>query len=322
MRIGSLCTGYGGLDLAAEAVTGGTVAWVSDTDKGSRTLLAHRYPGVPNLGDFTRTDWTTVEPVDALTAGFPCQPVSNAGQRRGDLDERWLWDDVAAAIGALRPRLVLLENVRGLLTAGNGRLFGRVLGSLAHLGYDADWHGIRASDVGAPHRRWRVFIVAHPQRGRLHRRPRKPQRHPLGRAPAPGSGPGPLLPTPAVNDMGAGKTVEAWDAWTDRMKAAHGNGNGHGASLAIETQRPGMWGTYAEAIQRWETIIGRPAPEPTQPSRTGKPQLAAPFVEWMMGLPEGWVTDVPGLTRNQMLKLCGNGVVPQQAIAAIRGLLP
>jgi DNA (cytosine-5)-methyltransferase 1 len=160
--------------------------------------------------------------------------------------------------------------------------------------------------------------------------------------------------------MGAGKTPEAWDAWTEKMRAAHGNGNGHGKSLAIEAQRllptpmvgdaasacnstatrhtipptgvhagdtltdvirgSQAWGQYAAAIARWEAIT-RPAPEPTQPSRTGKPQLAPRFVEWMMGLPAGWVTDVPGLTRNQMLKLCGNGVVPQQATAAIRTLL-
>lgn len=165
-----------------------------------------------------------------------------------------------------------------------------------------------------------------------------------------------LLPTPTVNDMGAGKTVEAWDEWTARMQAAHGNGNGHGKSLAIEAQRllptpttmdsrasggnpdttgthgtaltdatvrqPQNWGVYADAIRRWEAALGRPAPPPTQPSRKGMPQLSPAFVEWMMGLPEGHVTGVPGLSRNDMLKALGNGVVPQQCAAALRVLLP
>ena len=160
-----------------------------------------------------------------------------------------------------------------------------------------------------------------------------------------------LLPTPACNDMGAAYTPDEWDAWTERMKAEHGNGNGHGKSLAIEAQKllptpraeePGRtsenygdcladavgitgkrdrWGKYAAAIARWEAILGRPAPAPTQTSAKGNPQLSARFTEWMMGLPDGWITDVPGITRNEALKACGNGVVPQQAAEALRWLL-
>lgn len=153
----------------------------------------------------------------------------------------------------------------------------------------------------------------------------------------------PLLPTPAVNDMGAAYTPEEWDAWTDRMKAEHGNGNGHGhgKSLSIEAQRllptptttqrgtdanldtreGPAWGDYAPAIHRWEQILGRPAPAPTMTSVKGNPQLSPRFVEWMMGLPEGWVDDVPDLTRNEKLKALGNGVVSQQAVEAVLRLL-
>ncbi len=124
-----------------------------------------------------------------------------------------------------------------------------------------------------------------------------------------------LLPTPACNDMGEGKTVEAWDEWTARMKAKHGNGNGHGSSLAIEAQRAVRWGQYAPAIARWEVILGRPAPAPTETTMKGARRLSPRLVEWMMGLPEGWVTD-RGLSRPEQLKCLGNGVVPQQAAAA------
>lgn len=74
-------------------------------------------------------------------------------------------------------------------------------------------------------------------------------------------------------------------------------------------------------MRRWEAISGRPAPSPTEAGPKGAQRLSPAFVEWMMGLPEGWVTDVPGLTRNEQLKALGNGVVPQQAAAALRSLL-
>lgn len=84
--------------------------WVSEIDKGANKILAHHFPDVPNLGDFTKTDWSKVEPVEILTAGFPCQPVSGAGKGLGDKDERWLWDEVHRAIREVRPGLVVLEN--------------------------------------------------------------------------------------------------------------------------------------------------------------------------------------------------------------------
>jgi DNA (cytosine-5)-methyltransferase 1 len=88
----SLCTGYLGLDLAAETVLGPLEhAWISEIDKDALTVLAERLPGVRNLGDLTRVDWSTVEPVDVLTAGYPCQPFSQAGKRKGEHDDRHLW---------------------------------------------------------------------------------------------------------------------------------------------------------------------------------------------------------------------------------------
>src|SRR5262249_20130052 len=81
------------------------------------------------------------------------------------------------------------------------------------------------------------------------------------------------------------------------------------------------WGDHEPAIRRWELILGRPAPAPTQVGKRGGRQLAPRFVEWMMGLPAGWVTEVPGLSRADQLRLLGNGVVPGQAEAAMRLLL-
>jgi DNA (cytosine-5)-methyltransferase 1 len=333
-RIGSLCSGYGGLDMAVEAVLGGSLAWVSDIDKGSCKVLDYRYPDVPNLGDFTVIDWATVEPVEILTAGFPCQPVSGAGKQLGDQDERWLWDDVIRAVRELRPNHVLLENVRGLFTAGSGRLFGRVLGSLADVGFDAEWVLVPASKVGAPHGRPRVFILAtDAQRGRRDGWSRAAWGSQVGRAVADRDSQGPLLPTPRASDgdKGLRTLAGAHREFARKGNGADlatvltllptpavndmgaGNGNGHGKNLAIELQRvESGWGPYTAAVERWERVTGREAPPPSEAARVR---------EWMMGLPDGWITDVPGISKNEAVKLAGNGVVPQQAAAALRILL-
>ena len=159
MRIGSLFSGYGGLDLAAQQYFGGHLTWYSEIEPAACQILTAHHPIVPNIGDITAVDWATVEPVDVLTGGYPCQPFSHAGKRKGSSDERHLWPFVATAIDALRPRVVVLENVRGHLTLG----FGDVIAELSRMGYDARWGVVRASDAGAPHGRARIFIVAYPE---------------------------------------------------------------------------------------------------------------------------------------------------------------
>jgi DNA (cytosine-5)-methyltransferase 1 len=182
--IGSLFTGYGGLDMGVAAALGESrVAWTSDIDKGACKAIAHHHPDTPNLGDITTIDWATVEPVDVITGGSPCQDLSAAGQRAGMTTgtRSNLWVAMREAIAILRPRLVVWENVRGAYSAPadsgvepcpgcvgdrpgvSMRALGRVLGDLSELGYDAVWHGLRAADVGAPHARFRVFVVAYPQ---------------------------------------------------------------------------------------------------------------------------------------------------------------
>lgn len=100
-----------------------------------------------------RTDW--------ISAGFPCQPHSLAGRRKGVEDERWIWETIAQIIRRVRPRFVFLENVRGLLSSSAGTSFGKVLRDLAKIGFDVEWTVLRASDVGAAHQRARLFIMAH-----------------------------------------------------------------------------------------------------------------------------------------------------------------
>jgi DNA (cytosine-5)-methyltransferase 1 len=159
LSIGSLCTGYGGLDLAVRAVLGGQLAWVADNDPACTRLLQTRFPRVPNLGDITTVDWATVRPVDVITAGFPCVDTSNAGKRAGIHGPRsGVWRDVAAAVRVLRPRFVFVENVAALRARG----LDTVLADLHQGGYDATWLCLRAADVDAAHRRDRLFLLATP----------------------------------------------------------------------------------------------------------------------------------------------------------------
>lgn len=155
LTVGSLFSGIGGIDLGLERA-GMRVVWQSELDPYCSRVLAKHWPNVPNLGDVTLIDWSEVERPDVVCGGYPCQPFSLAGSRKGSKDARHLWPYMADAISALRPRVALLENVPGHLSLG----FDEVLGTLAALGYDAEWDCVPAVAVGAPHRRDRVWIIA------------------------------------------------------------------------------------------------------------------------------------------------------------------
>lgn len=203
---------------------------MSDIEPGPQAILAHHHPDVPNLGDITRIDWSKVEPVDVICGGSPCTDLSFAGARAGmTKDTRsGLWESMFHAITAIRPRLVVWENVQGALSASafslmepdqghmGGRptgpvlrALGRVLGCLAGIGYDATWTTVHASDVGAPHKRARVFVVAHPHgEPWLERWEPTTRETPGGRSWADVSGrdrtPQTLIPTPTASDWKGG----------------------------------------------------------------------------------------------------------------------
>lgn len=395
--IGSLFTGGGGLDMAVDLlIPNAEHLWFSELDRFAAEVFTQHHPGIPNLGDISQVDFAEVAPVDVLVGGFPCQDISHAGNQAGIQKgtRSGLWYRFAAAIDALRPRLVIVENVAAITARG----LDIVAASLAEVGFDAEWGVLAASDVGACHRRNRWFAVAWPadadadpagwreqggeepvraelvapehagdaaarglavaHAGVVGREdgqvPQAWQPQPVDGGEVGARGVGSflrsltLLPTPAVNDMGAGKTVDQWDTWTEAMRHRHGNGNGHGKSLSIEVQRllptpvvslgrnatsgrkpdavfhtgttlldvayGQRWAEYAPAIARHEQVFGCPAPDPIGEGG----HLSPEFVEWMMGWPVGY-TD--GVSRSQRLKILGNGVVPQQAAAAAAQLL-
>jgi DNA (cytosine-5)-methyltransferase 1 len=159
--VGSLFSGIGGLDLGLERA-GMKVVWQSEIDPFACKVLKKHWPEVVNHGDITQIDWGTVEPVDIICGGYPCQPFSTAGKRKGTDDPRHLWPWVRTAISELRPQYAILENVRGHLTMGGLQ----VVGELAEIGYDTEWRVVSAAGVGAPHRRERVIILAYPNSSR------------------------------------------------------------------------------------------------------------------------------------------------------------
>ena len=280
----SLCSGYTGLDMAVTWLTGIETGWVSDVDPTACRILAHRLPDVPNLGDLTTIDYDALRGrASVITAGYPCQPFSKSGKRRGTEDPRHLFPHIARAVAAVGPRLVVLENVRGHLDLG----FPEVLGTLADVGYDARWTVVPASAVGAPHGRERLFLVGTPTDANgLEERQEGPRRvaQPPREEPRP------------------------WAPRTD-IPPRHGR-PAHDDQGSNELPH---WGEFAHAVRHWERVTGRPVPEPLAADGSLNPALP----EWMMGLEPGWVTDVPGLSREQQRHALGNGVCPQQAAYAL-----
>jgi DNA (cytosine-5)-methyltransferase 1 len=157
VRFGELFAGIGGFSLGLERA-GMECAWQVEIDPYAQAVLKKHWPEVPKHDDVRTFPPQGDYAVDVICGGFPCQDISVAGKGAGLAGARsGLWSEFARIVGELRPRYVVVENVAALLTRG----MGTVLGDLSTLGYDAEWHVIPASAVGAPHRRDRVWIVAY-----------------------------------------------------------------------------------------------------------------------------------------------------------------
>lgn len=165
MKFGSLFAGIGGFDLGLERA-GMTCRWQVEIDEFAIKVLEKHWPDVTKERDIKDVGKHNLEQVECIVAGFPCQDISLAGDGQGIEGERsGLFFETVRVVNELRPEVVILENVAALLVRG----LDRVCGELAEIGYDCQWHCIPASYLGAPHRRDRVFIIAHRRRERLER---------------------------------------------------------------------------------------------------------------------------------------------------------
>lgn len=162
MNIWSLFSGIGGLELGLERAGLGETVFQCEIDPFAQKILAKHWPGVMQCNDVKKikiSNGAYVKSPDLICGGFPCQPHSLAGKRKGADDERHLWPEFARIIGEFKPTFVVAENVPGIRT--NGAL-NEVLSDLTFLGYDAEWVRLGAAAVGAPHLRERIFVVAYP----------------------------------------------------------------------------------------------------------------------------------------------------------------
>ena len=287
--------------MAVEEHFNAETIWCAEFDKYASKVIEQRF-NIPNYGNIKEIDWSSLEPIDILTAGYPCQPFSHAGYRKGTDDERHIFPYIMEAISILRPRWVILENVRGHLSLG----LKEVLQGLASEGYDARWQVVRASDVGAPHQRARIFIIAYPN-----------------------SQSGGVSSSNDITSDTISLRCTHWDTFglEQTLPKSKNNGltsdtdsNGHTqsrrASLCLQSACEGLRGRQDQRQAGNEYRFSFEMDRQEVPDTLDQGKLNPVFVEYMMGLPKGWVTDMDML-RTQKLKMLGNGVVPQQAYKAL-----
>jgi DNA (cytosine-5)-methyltransferase 1 len=244
LRVLDLFSGIGGFSLGLERAGMRTVAFC-EVDPFCRAVLAQHWPTVPIYGDVRelsgeRLRADGVAAVDVICGGFPCQDISIAWTGPGIAGARsGLWAEYARLVGDLRPRYVIVENVSALLARG----LERVLGDLAEIGYDAEWHCIPASAVGAPHERDRIWIVAYPDVRQRERQDRPVQ---AGRDAARGSG-------EAVEDSDS-------DGRDEMEQSEHGRATGEGPILeALYAGIPGGWAWWSSEPDVGRVADGVPA---------------------------------------------------------------
>lgn len=376
-EIMDVCAGYGGLSMGLAAATGASVSYVIENEPNAIEVLKVRHPEAERLEDLKEVDWSRVRSPRWMCAGFPCQPWSDAGHKLGAEDPRHLWPWVLRGIVALRPDFVLLENVRGHVKRG----LPEVLADLESAGYGGAWSVVSAASVGAPHLRKRVFVLAsrHLPAGFMEVKdsgadladllptPRVSDATGAGVRGVGGLNPREavtLLPTPRASDVGTEgrRASEGFRPPLSQVvlpllptpRATDGsNGGPNQRGSSGDLAMPSVvhvdaeaWGKFAPAIERWRLTTGHPVPDATEPGARGGRRLASRFVEWMMGLPPGYVTDVRvpdekemkrrlrtqkhsfpiemvfrAMTNAAVFRLLGNGVVPPQCTRAVQLLL-
>jgi DNA (cytosine-5)-methyltransferase 1 len=306
VKIGSLCTGYGGLDLAVETFFDAEMVWCAENDKYASKVIEARF-NKPNLGDIKQIDWASIEPIDIITAGYPCQPFSHAGHRKGENDKRHIWPDILKGISILRPKFIILENVRGHLSLG----FKEVLSDLAQNGYDAKWRIVRASDVGAPHQRARLFIIAYANSEGLQRTWHEADDFTDGFTSNTNC-------DACEESRRADREISTESAGFQRGQNIGQARCEHRCSCEVNCNPDNQYQSHDRQVSELggRFITRREMSMQTSPNTLVDGKLNAKFVEYMMGLPNGWVTDLD-LSRAQQLKMLGNGVVPQQAYYAL-----
>ena len=294
MRHGSLFSGIGGFDLAAEWMGWENVFHCEWNLFGQR-VLHHYWPNAETFTDITKTDFTKyANTVDILTGGFPCQPYSSAGKRLGKEDERHLWPEMLRAIREISPSFVVGENVRGLTNWNGGLVFDEVCSELENYGYSVAPVIIPACGVGAPHRRERVWFVAYSNSNAGRRRPCE-----SGREKRETNSDG--KPKIYIRPHTDGKTGNAADAQQFRLEYCKEQGGFTESQKEAQRQS----GNFAKQFKAngWARF-------PTQPP--------------VCGGDDGLSSELDGITfskwRAESIKAYGNAIVPQVAYEIFKAI--
>lgn len=340
----SLCAGYGGLELAVALACPGSrvVAYVEREAHSAAVLLARMEdaalaPAPVWCGDLADLDASLFRGVGMVTAGFPCQPWSAAGQGRGFDDERWIWPDIARIVRDVGPRYVFLENVPGLLVRGG---LGAVLGDLAEMGFDAEWGVLSAADAGASQLRERVYVLAYTVRSRgpeVARGAHGDEGADEGRASIDSHQPDGGGETLADSDDD-GRSLLGWEPGHDGQPWHDADGPGRAALVMAHAngqagrQQQGDGATCARTGPALQA--GAPQPRrcggdlglfPPGPDDLGSwaevlaidPSLE-PSLRRVADGPAGGVDGYDDPTRTDQLRALGNGVVPLAGALALR----
>jgi len=332
-----LFEGIGGFSLAARWMGWHTLAWCEWNPFGQQ-ILRHHFPEAIGHDDITKTDFTPyANRVDILTGGFPCQPYSVAGKRKGKDDERHLWPEMLRAIREIQPRWVVGENVSGLVNWNGGMVFDEVQAELEAAGYEVIPFILPAAGVNAPHRRDRVWFVAYGHGLR------RPQEHELQQSEIHKQyGKGRPTPHAAVERLaqrqqsGWGCTQEEGGTGVDNRTADNGN---NGPTPHPDSERQQERITAAEPRtqvgQYCETHIGQQPADwhnfPTQPPVCGRndgfptESLRQRIREDSMGLIhekeiDKIISKANTEWRNESIKAYGNAIVPQVALQIFKAI--
>ena len=261
MTFGSLFAGIGGFDLGLERA-GMECRWQVEIDDYASRVLAKHWPHVARWGD-VRTfppgspdEWA----VDLICAGVPCQPVSHAGKQKGAADERWMWGEALRIVADIQPRFFVAENPIGILNHDGGRTFRGLLRALASVGYVCEWHVVAAADVGAPHLRQRVWLVAYSDSVS---RPAWEPRRADGCLPATSARPQGRQDEGQARPVARDSSANVADADCGRLSqqrlAEHGDEQGESWHLANGCSPWRRWKRTPELAQHWsiEPQLGR-----------------------------------------------------------------
>jgi DNA (cytosine-5)-methyltransferase 1 len=309
MTHGSLFSGIGGFDLASEWM-GWENKFHCEWNEFGQKVLKHYWPKSESYGDITKTDFTIWNGrIDILTGGFPCQPYSQAGKRLGKEDERHLWPEMLRAIREIQPRWVVGENVFGLVNWNDGMVFDEVQADLEAEGYEVQPYVLPAVAVNAPHRRDRIWFVAHAKSN-------GGSRTPGGASVEVGRPDGRETQQPIKR----GKIRTTSNPNNTRNPALRSGHNPNGAEACEEREQPQLEhnGFGDTGITSNARLLGQ-AEQKQQTARIIKrgEWHGFPTQSPVCGGDDGLPTQLDGITfpkwRNESIKAYGNAIVPQVA---------